>query len=344
MFWPARRFDHPGVLWDSRLVMSKRQGSYRPRRSRLLNPVVWISIGQVVWITVLVGWIFYVIDRNDRLAELAAAVRVDTSGADWSGLVWGVLLLVLLFVVMLFLTMAVTRAWSENRAIHRFVSTVSHELRTPLASIRLYHETMLAHTDLSEAERKDFFNIILADVERLSASIDAILAASRIERRGVRYDLESLDLQDYLERYLQERKGAVALRQRRLELAELEPVQVRASRQALDTILNNLVENAVRYSVTDTAIALGLRREKGRALLTVRDQGRGIKTAELKNLFKMFYRSPSSTDTQGTGLGLYIVHSLVKAMDGEIQLYSDGLERGTTVTISLADQGQTKEG
>lgn len=185
------------------LGVPQQQGHYRPSRSRLLNPVVWISLAQVTWVVVLIGWIIYVVDRNERLTEFADVVRSQGFGttAEWSSLVWGLVLLVVLFVAMVFITVGAARSWSENRAIHRFVSTVSHELRTPLASIRLYLETMQTHEELHREEREDFLVTMLADVDRLSESIDAILAASRLERRGISLDLVSIDLADFVRRY-----------------------------------------------------------------------------------------------------------------------------------------------
>jgi signal transduction histidine kinase len=317
--------------------MSATRGTLRPRRSRLLHPAVWISLSQAIWIAALVAWILYVIDRNDRLAELAAAVRVSNFGQEWGSLVWGLALLVALFVSLIFISVALTRYWSENRAIHAFVSTVTHELRTPLASIRLYLETLQLHADLGPEERDEFMRIVLADVERLGASIDAILSASRIERRGVDLELKPVDLAAHLQRYQQSREVPLTRRGRRLELRTPGPVLVMGNDEALDTILDNLVENALRYSPDDTAVELAVSRERGRGVLTVRDQGRGLKPADIKSLFKMFSRASNTAGVAGTGLGLFIVQGLVRAMHGDIHIRSEGLERGATVTVSLPE-------
>ena len=323
--------------------MPHSQGRYRASHSRLLNPVVWISLAQVTWVVVLIGWIIYVVDRNERLAELAAAVRAQGFGttAEWSSLTWGVVLLVVLFVAMVFITVGVARAWSENRAIHRFVSTVSHELRTPLASIRLYLETLQAHDDLSAEERQEFIATMLSDVERLSESIDAILTASRIERRGLALELSPVDLGALVRDYYNERAIGISLRGRSLTLGSVDSVVVDGNIEALRSVLNNLVDNAVRYSEPDSAITLSLQVERGLARLEVVDQGRGIAKRELKHVLKMFYRGGGKQVPKGTGLGLYIVKGLVAAMNGKIVIRSEGPGRGTAVSIQLPMQ---KEG
>jgi signal transduction histidine kinase len=315
----------------------QQQGHHRASRSRLLNPIVWISLAQVTWVIVLVGWIIYVVDRNERLAEFAAVVRTEGFGktAEWSSLVWGLVLLVVLFVAMVFITVGVARAWSENRAIHRFVSTVSHELRTPLASIRLYLETMQAHHDLSSDERQEFLVTMLADVDRLSESIDAILAASRLERRGITLELVSIDLADFLRSYLTDRANAVALRGRTLVLGDVEELNAMSNHDALTTVLNNLVDNSVRYSHVGSTIEISLCIEWGQARFDVVDQGHGIAKRELKYLFRMFYRGGVKFVAKGTGLGLYIVKGLVSAMGGRVVIKSEGLNHGTTVSVFL---------
>ncbi|MFH1809243.1 MAG: HAMP domain-containing sensor histidine kinase [Pseudomonadota bacterium] len=317
--------------------MSGTRGTLRPHRSRLLHPAVWISLSQAIWIAALVAWILYVVDRNDRLAELAAAVRVANFGKEWGSLVWGVALLVALFVTLIFISVALTRYWSENRAIHAFVSTVTHELRTPLAAIRLYMETLQTHDDLSPGEREEFNRIIMANVERLAVSIDAILEASRLERRGVSLDLHPLDLTDQVRLYLNRHELQLDRRGRRLELRATRAVTVLANAEALDTVLNNLVENALRYSPAEKSIEIAVTGERGRGVLTVRDQGRGIRPADIKSLFKMFARATNTTDVAGTGLGLFIVQGLVRAMHGDIHIRSEGPDRGAIVTVSFPE-------
>jgi len=318
-------------------------GRFRRRRRTWLNPVVWISLAQVTWIVALVFWIVYFVRRNERLTELAIVLReASLRPDDWSALVWGVVLLCVLFTALVFITVGLTRYWSENRAIHAFVSTVSHELRTPLASIKLYLETLQARSDLAPEKRDEFMQTMLADVDRLSASIDAILEASRLERRGVEFDLVPLDLEQFVRSYHAARAPLVGMRRRDLELGPLEPATVVANSEALTTVLNNLVENAVRYSTEGRSVTLSLYRDRHRARLEVVDRGRGIDAHDLKKVYKMFYRGRATSGVQGTGLGLFIVRATVRAMHGEIAIRSAGPERGTVVSLSFATVDETR--
>ncbi|MBN2358901.1 MAG: HAMP domain-containing histidine kinase [Deltaproteobacteria bacterium] len=311
-------------------------GRFGRRRRPWLNPVVWISLAQVTWIAVLVLWIVYYVRRYEGLNELALGLREASLHPDgWGALVWGVVLLCVLFTALVFITVGLTRYWSENRAIHAFVSTVSHELRTPLATVKLYLETMQAHPDLAAEKRAEFLQTVLADVDRLAASIDAILEASRLERRGVEFDLTPIDLGQFVRGYHADHAPLVELRRRRLELGPVEPSTVVANSEALTTVLNNLVENAVRYSTEGCAVTLSLQRDRHWTRLEVIDRGRGISARDLKKVYKMFYRGHESAGVRGTGLGLFIVRSLVRAMRGEIAIRSQGADRGTVVSLSF---------
>lgn len=318
-------------------MATRTTGKFKRKRRTWLNPVVWISLAQVTWIVALVFWIVYFVRRNERLTELATALRdASLRPDDWSALVWGVIVLCVLFTALVFIVVVMTRYWSENRAIHAFVSTVSHELRTPLASIKLYLETMQARSDLAPEKRDEFMQTMLADVDRLSASIDAILQASRLERRGVEFELTPIDLAQFVRGYHAEHAPLVKMRRRELELGPLEPATVVANGDALATVLNNLVENAVRYSSEGRSVTLSLFRDRHRARLEVVDRGRGINARDLKKVYKMFYRGRDTSGVQGTGLGLFIVRAIVQAMHGEIAIRSAGPDQGTVVSLSFA--------
>jgi signal transduction histidine kinase len=109
-----------------------------------------------------------------------------------------------------------------------------------------------------------------------------------------------------------------------------------ANTEALTTVLNNLIENAVRYSTEGRSVTLTLYRDRHRARLEVVDRGRGISARDLKRVYKMFYRGREAAGVQGTGLGLFIVRALVRAMRGEIAIRSEGADRGTVVSLSFA--------
>jgi len=323
---------------------ARRVGKLQHRTRVWLNPVVWLSIAQAVWIAALVLFIVYAVSRSAQLKQVAEAMRVQGLGEKGEGgwLALGVVLLTLLFVALIFITVSLTKYWSENRAIHRFVSTVSHELRTPLATIRLYLETIQAHDDLSPEQREGFIGTILGDVERLSTSIETILSASRIERHGLNVELTSVELAGFVTRYQAEHAPQVQMRRRTLRTGTLETVSVLANEEALSTVLNNLVDNAVRYSEDGCEVTISVARDRGHALLQVTDLGHGVGTKEVKHLFKMFRRGAQEGRVPGTGLGLYIVRGLVKAMGGQVALRSDGAGKGTTVSISLTvEEGAT---
>lgn len=222
----------------------------------------------------------------------------------------------------------------------KFISGVSHELLTPVASLRLYTETMLLHDDLPPEKRREFLTLMASDCARLQAQVTSLLTVLRSERGKQEYRLEPADLGLAVENFLAANpvllKGAsvtVTLERGLLALVDLE---------AFGTLLKNILENAVRYSPGTPRLTLSLAREGKWLKLALRDEGEGMERKQMKKAFRMFYRA--SRKPGGTGLGLFIVHSIVRAHKGQVSLKSAGRGQGTTVTVLLPAHGESSKG
>lgn len=217
-----------------------------------------------------------------------------------------------------------------------FVANVSHELRTPVAAICSATETLeRAREDASASQR--FLPIIARNAQRLGQLVEDLLELSRIESRELKLHLEAIDLSVAVEH-------AVALfleraEKRRLTLRqEVEPggFWVTADRRALEHVLTNLIDNAVKYSSEGGTIRVWVEDGEGVTRLHVQDTGAGISAKHLPRLFERFYRvDPGrSRDLGGTGLGLAIVKHMTEAMKGSVTVQStEGV--GTTFTVAL---------
>ncbi len=226
-----------------------------------------------------------------------------------------------------------------------FVANVSHELRTPVTSIRSAAETLIDGAMLDESACPAFISIIDRNAQRLQQLVEDLLDLSRIESRGFRLSFEPIDLKPIFSQVLglfRERasKKNVALEER--ALGELP--KVRADRRALEHVLTNLIDNAVKYCGSGTHVWLSVGVTHDAVTVSVGDDGPGIDERHLSRVFERFYRVDAgrSREVGGTGLGLSIVKHLVEAMGGMVSVESQ-LNRGTTFSFTLKRTEQEQE-
>ncbi|HTM24238.1 MAG TPA: HAMP domain-containing sensor histidine kinase [Vicinamibacterales bacterium] len=236
-------------------------------------------------------------------------------------------------------TIFLVREIRRNEQHDSFINAVTHELKTPVASIRLYLQTLQTR-DLDESKRREFYRIMLEDSDRLLHTIDQVLragATGSILRRSARVRLD----------LAQVTRECVELARTRFHLGPdaLEYVE-RAGRavvlgdvEELKAAVWNLIDNAVKYSQGDVKVRVELvdEPETHRVAVRVTDNGVGISPAELKRIFRRFYRIPASVAvrTKGSGLGLFIVRSVARKHGGRAFAQSEGQGRGSTFTLLL---------
>jgi two-component system phosphate regulon sensor histidine kinase PhoR len=237
---------------------------------------------------------------------------------------------------------AVLHDVSEIRRLesHRrdFVANVSHELRTPLTSIQGFVET-LHDESLEPAQRKQYLDVVARNAERLRALIEDLLELSRIEGRTQPLALEAVDVGAVTASLLRDMRPRIDARRLAVTATGAAPPAL-ADRRALEQVLQNLLDNALKYTEPGGRIELRLSSAGGRARIEVADTGIGIPEVDRARVFERFYRvdKARSRDLGGTGLGLAIVKHLVQAMDGDIFLESrEG--QGTTVAVVLPAAG-----
>ncbi|HET9594710.1 MAG TPA: ATP-binding protein [Anaeromyxobacteraceae bacterium] len=210
-----------------------------------------------------------------------------------------------------------------------FVANASHELRTPVAAIRGAAETLLdgALQDPDAARR--FVDMIARHAERLARLTDDLLDLSRIESGQWQMRLERVALAPLTQSVLDLHADRAAQRQLRLVREVPADAAAVADARALEQVLVNLVDNAVKYTPPGGAVTVRAHREPGRVLVEVVDTGPGIERHHLARLFERFYRADAgrSRDQGGTGLGLAIVKHLAQAQNGDV-----GVESGTDGT------------
>ena len=231
----------------------------------------------------------------------------------------------------------VTELRNLDRMKTEFVAIAAHELRTPMTPIKGFI-SMLAQDEFDSFgfdERKEYYQIIEQNVDRLGRLINDLLSVTRIER-GVGQQLfwESVDLGELAHSVFETQRGMTNTEKHPLVVDSVpEKITATAGRDQLEQILQNLVSNAIKYSPDGGEVRIVLREETDTetVLVGVRDQGTGIPESAKAKLFKPYRRihNPRTASVKGTGIGLFLVKNLVEAHHGQIWVETE-LNKGTT--------------
>ena len=216
---------------------------------------------------------------------------------------------------------------------NEFVSTVSHELKTPLAAVKAYTATLLANPDLDKAERAEYLRVIDQQSDRLTRLIDDLLLVTRVDAGQMLKRRVKLSLRAILDRVISEMNGE---RTAHPIVLAVDNVMVSGDPDRLVDIFSHLLDNAVKYSPAGGTITVEAFDEGRITRVCVRDEGVGITEDHLPFIFDRFYRIDNDITSAvgGSGLGLFLVHSLVRAHGGNIDVRSDP-GKGSTFTITL---------
>ena len=238
-------------------------------------------------------------------------------------------------------TIFLVREIRRNEQHEAFINAVTHELKTPVASMKLYLQT-LQNRSVDEAKRQEFYGVMLQDSDRLQGTIEQVLRAGQLGARLRRASPMPVDFGAVVEECLALARtrhhlppDAVTANVRQVDGASF---QVLGDEEDLKAMVSNLVDNAIKYSGPEVHVALELEQaDAATATLRVRDRGVGISQSERKRIFRRFYRVPGamSTRVKGTGLGLFIVRSVVARHGGKVFVESDGPGQGSTFIVQL---------
>jgi PAS domain S-box-containing protein len=224
------------------------------------------------------------------------------------------------------------------------LSTVSHELRTPLATIKGYSTMMLDYfPKLSSYEKRDYLKSIDNSTDRLAILVDNLLDTSRMEAGLLKLQKASTSLTRLIRRSATE-ASIRAIQHHIITLLAKKLPMVNIDAKRIRQVLDNLIDNAVKYSQPGTEVLISSRQVGQEILINVADQGSGIPAEELTNIFDRMYRIEQrlSSGVEGIGLGLYICQRLVEAHGGRIWVESK-LGKGSTVYFTLPIDNTAKE-
>ena len=307
-----------------------KKGPLKLSRPRSITVPIVLGAGSVALsIALLVGWVFVLI-QNAGLAEQAARDRSWLMPA-------GITSFVVIVIVLVLFSVFLVREILESRRQVRFIDSVTHELRSPLASLKLSVQT-LQKRRLTEGQRDAVQGRMLDDIDRLSTFIDDILAASRLGEAPEALELRPVNLAQLVERTAERIRRRYRTPDGAIRIDVPPALEVLSSSSALEMVLKNLLDNAVKYSDADRIeVTVWAREKKGRVTVEVRDRGIGIPQTDIGRIFERFYRVPveAVNARRGTGLGLYVVGALVRTLGGKLIAESPGEGQGTTMRFDL---------
>jgi two-component system sensor histidine kinase SenX3 len=237
-------------------------------------------------------------------------------------------------------TIFLLREIRRNEQHDSFINAVTHELKTPIASIRLYLQT-LQHRDVDEAQRREFYRRMLDDTDRLLGTVEQVLKAGVAGHKKSSRERVPVDFVELVRDCVEVARTGHHLQPQALRF---EPATthdgaiVIGDPSELRTAISNVLDNAIKYSGDQVDVSIRIEGpDEKRVRVSIQDRGVGIPPAELKSVFKRFYRvsNRSMAHIKGTGLGLFIVRAIAKKHGGRAFAESLGEGHGTTVVVEL---------
>lgn len=298
----------------------------KPVRSRSM--IIFYAL--IAYIAVQLAWWTYLI-----INLLSKAHTTDGKLENKSAMVLGELavFLVLLVLAVWQLRKTLKKELSLNKSQRNFLLSVTHELKSPVAVAKLNIQTLQKH-DLDRQRELELLQNSLLELNRLENLVENILVTAGLEERGYSLHLEKLCITDILQKLVVTYRQMY--RSNEFELNVQPHVHVNGDLMAMETIFSNLISNAVKYSPERAVVQINLYTESGKAVIFVIDNGIGISNEAKELIFNKFYREGNEEvrRTKGTGLGLYIVRSLVHRQGGEISV-TDNRPSGSCFKVSF---------
>jgi signal transduction histidine kinase len=322
------------------------------RRLRRATVIYWMLLTYIV--AALVWWYISLRNQNDQMRELKIQIlsaKIDsTSYPVWFDtkmaginkeharnkgkfLSEGCVFLILLSIGAAFVYRSVRRQFNLQQQQQNFMMAVTHELKTPISVVRLNLETLQKYA-LDADKQKRLIRTTLEETARLNFLTNNILISSQLEGGGYKFSKEELNLSSLLSDSIQDFRNRFP---ERTFTQHIEPdADIKGDPLLLQMLINNLLENAVKYSPREHPITASLKKESNTVQLEIADHGPGIPDEEKKKIFNKFYRigNESTRKTQGTGLGLYLCSKIADDHNADISV-TNNTPAGSTFVVTF---------
>lgn len=315
------------------------------RRLILITIAYWVFL---VYILAALVWWFIALDNQNRqmsnykLSELVssdkafskkqAAILNDQQRKTTQYISEGVTFLALIILGAIFMYRAFRRQFALQRQQENLMMAITHELKTPIAVAMLNLETLQKH-HLDEQKKQRLIEMTLQETNRLNALASNILVSAQLEA-GKTSDKEDLNFSDLVKSCINDFKRRFT--ERNWDVIITEETEVNGDALLLQILVNNLIENAIKYSPQHSVITCSVKEDDLHVFLCVADKGRGIPVEERKKVFQKFYRigNEETRSAKGTGLGLYLCKKIADDHDASIKI-EPHLPQGTKMIVKF---------
>jgi len=311
--------------------------------------IYWLLLIYIV--AALVWWFISLEKQNKQIADLKYTLvindsntinkhKIDFSAIDFETqkntgkyIAEGITFLILILIGAAFVFRSVRRQFKVQLQQQNFMMAVTHELKTPISVARLNLETLQKH-HLDEAKQKKLIQMTLEETSRLNTLTNNILFSSQLEAKDYSFSKDELDFTSLVKDCLNEVRSRYP---ERIFIDEIEPeIEINGDALLLQLMVNNLIENAVKYSPKEKPITTRLTLANNTVQLSIIDEGIGISDEEKKKVFEKFYRTgnEATRKTQGTGLGLYLCRKIATDHNADITV-TNNIPSGCNFTINF---------
>ncbi|MFH1194803.1 MAG: HAMP domain-containing sensor histidine kinase [bacterium] len=300
--------------------------------------IIAFIFAQFAWMGLLGLWIYWYVTNYLIIEQVGdkLAPQIVIENANVWVFVGGIILIICVAVAMFFFFRNFSVQFKLTKLYDNFIANVTHELKSPLSSIQLYLETLMTR-DVPKEKTNEFIDMMIKDAKRLNKLINTILELSRLEQKQIAHDYHVYNAQDIFSQLIKETVEQFRLPANAVRIAGSADCQCVIDQEAIGIVLDNLTDNAMKYSVNPVEIEINFKVQKKYLHIEFTDRGIGINSKEHKKVFNQFHRvhDKSIPNVKGTGLGLYWVKGIIKLHGGRITLNSEGRNKGTTIIIEL---------
>jgi len=303
-----------------------------------LYHVVIFIIAQIAWLSLIGLWIYWYVYNYIVYKEVGDQFSSEVSYdiTNVGPFVIGLVLLVGLSLITIWIFRHLNVQLRLTNLYDNFISNVTHELKSPLSSIQLSLETLKSR-DVPRERQKEFVEMMIKDVNRLTRLINSILQIPALEQKKFAYSYKVYPAGSAIKQILKESVEEFRLPPDTINVEENAPCELVIDIDGLKTVFDNLIDNALKYSIQPAKINVKVSCNTQKVIIEFTDNGIGIDSKELKKVFNKFHRvyHQNIPNVKGTGLGLYQVKEIIKNHGGKIHIFSQGENKGTTFKIEL---------
>ncbi len=306
-----------------------------------LHPIFIFILSTVALAVSLFLYIYWYMEVNTVLSDMLQRFDLDRRQVLESR-TWIVILVLSLLVGIILIGILIIFVYQQKiyqlyRLQQNFINNFTHELKTPVTSLRLYLDTALKYQLYNEDQIK-YIRYMTQDVSRLSNTINRILNIAKIESRSYGGEFLTLNIVTEIERFLLNHADQFRKSRIHFHHASGKSYEYRLNPSLFEMLLMNLLTNALKYNTSDIPeIDISIEQRSNKLNLHFSDNGIGLEKSEIRKIFRKFYQVGKSDDmtAMGSGLGLYLVDTIVRIHKGRIIAKSQGIGKGSVFTVIL---------